>query len=252
MKSIRAGAIAFVAVGGLLAGCSSGDDATASTPATPASSAPAPAAAATTPAGATAAGGGIAALSADQILAKAESALKEAKSFHVKGDSVQNGQKMSIDFEVSGDDLIGSLTQGKAVIEMLSVSGSHYIRPNEAFWQIATGDATRAKTLATAVGKKWVSTKADKNFDSFFGEFTPEKFLEADGTITKGDAKTVNGVPTIALQDSSNGVIYIATTGKPYPISVDSDGTITFSEFAKTFSDIKKPASSDVFTKTIS
>ena len=248
MTSIKAGAIAFVAVGGLLAGCSSSDDATANTPATPATQT---STAAGTAAAGDAAGGGIAALSADQILAKAEAALKEAKSFRVKGDSVQDSQKMSIDFEVSGDDLVGSLTQGKAVIEMLSVSGNHYIRPNEAFWQIATGNATQAKAVAKAVGKKWVSTKADKNFDSFFGEFTPEKFLEADGTITKGDAKTVNGVPTIALKDTSNSVIYIATTGKPYPISVDSDGTITFSEFGKTFSDIKKPASSEVFTKPI-
>jgi len=246
MTSIRAGAIAFLAVGGLLAGCSSKDDATSA----PATSAPATAAAAPATQASTT-GGGIAALGADQILARAEAALKEAKSFRVKGDSVQDSQKMSIDFEVSGDDLAGSLTQGKAVIEMLSVSGNHYIRPNEAFWQIAAGGAAQGKAVAKAVGKKWVSTKADKTFDSFFGEFTPEKFLEADGTITKGDARTVNGVPTIALKDSSGGVIYIATTGKPYPISVDSDGTITFSDFAKTFSDIKKPASADVYTKPI-
>lgn len=145
-----AGAIALVALAGLLAGCGNADDTAAAT--TQATSAPA--------------GNGIEALDADQILAKAKAALKGAKSFRMTGTSDNNGQKMAVDLEVSGDDLRGTLSLGTGKLELLAVGGTRYVRPDEAFWMSSAPSPEQGKAAAEAVGNRWISSRNDQQFDS--------------------------------------------------------------------------------------
>ena len=59
--------------------------------------------------------------------------------------------------------------------------------------------------------------------------------LGSHGALTKGATSKVNGQPVIALVDSSKkGILYVSTTGSPYPIKLvntGGKGTITFGQW---------------------
>ena len=60
--------------------------------------------------------------------------------------------------------------------------------------------------------------------------------LGGHGALTKGSMTTVAGHKVIALQDASkHGTLYVATSGKPYPIQISNTGAnggqLTFSRF---------------------
>jgi hypothetical protein len=249
-------AVAVLAVAAVsLSGCKS-DDTKATPPAgatTPAGSdaagsSPAPA---PSPSESTAADNGVAKLSADAILKKATTALIAAKTFHVAGNDVEDGQKVSVDLKIAGKDGIGQLSIGKAKLEMLTVAGGKYIKPNEAFWEQNAGGAQKAKVIMTVVGDRWVKVpSSDKDIAGLFELFQVNDILKPDGKLTKGAAKQVGGVPAITLTDhgSPGGSMYVATTGRPVPLELDGGdkSVLKFSDFGATFTDIKKPAANQV------
>jgi len=195
---------------------------------------------------------GVEALTADKILQRAETALKEAKSFHTKGNVNDSGQKGSLDFEVSGKDVKGTVTIGAGKVELLQVGGQSYMRPNEKFL-VATGSVTQAqaKAFVALVGDRWAKVPAsDKSLDSLFAIADPDTFLKPTGKVSKGKAKVISGVPTIAVIESGSdgGTLYVATTGKPYPVELTAKNgsTLNFSSVGATFADIKAPSANQV------
>jgi hypothetical protein len=245
MRSTSTGtfAVMMAALAVVAAGCQNGDataaPASSSVPLSVPSSVPS-----------TPSDNGVAALTADEILQRAKAALKQAKSFRTKGSMVDAGQKTSVDLKVSGKDVAGSLSIGKAKVDLLAVGGQQYMRPNEQFWVMAgTGTAKQAQAVTELMGDRWVKVPAgDKDLADLFAVANIDDVLKPDGKLSKGKVKEVSGVPTIGLIDSgaAGGMLYIATTGQPYPIQLDgSDGAVmTFSNFGDTFADIKKPTAS--------
>ena len=118
------------------------------------------------------------------------------------------------------------------------------------------------KAAADLFKGKWLKgSSTDANFASF-GELTSIKTLmgsltQAHGTLTKGSTSTLSGQPVIALNSSKGGTMYVATTGKPYPLQVSKNsggqsGKVTFSDYNKAFT-ITAPANSiniDQLTKS--
>lgn len=251
IKSVAVSGVALLALGGTLAGCKSSGSDSATTPAatqvTTSAAAPAPEASATPAAPAE---NGVVKLTAAEIVAKAKSTLKSAKSFRAVGAGTDGGQKMSIDMEVSGTDALGKLTIGQgATVEVLSVGGKRYMKPNEAFWvKVAGAPAADAKKFANLVGNRWVIVSA-KNTDmkELFNLVNIDEMLKLDGKLSKGTAKQIGSYQTIGVKSSGGDTLYVATTGQPYPIEeVEKDGKTTFSDFGKAFTDLKKPAASEV------
>ena len=90
------------------------------------------------------------------------------------------------------------------------------------------------------------------------------RLLQVIGPVTKGATATVNGVPVIAITDQATAdwcldvgaqcdgrTIYVATTGEPYPIRIDTgDGHIPldFADFGASV-DVP-PAPVDIFDAT--
>ncbi|KUL27441.1 hypothetical protein [Actinoplanes awajinensis] len=235
MKAVSRAALAALTVtAALLAGCSSNDD---KAPAAAASAAPA--------------GNGIADLEGAAILDKAKTALKAAKSFHVKGAISQDESVTNLDLKIAGTDVGGSIDFGGAKLELLSVGGNRYMRPNAAFWTMMDSSGQMAKTLGSAVGTKWIKPSSqDTSLGAFFGAADVDELLKPSGTLTKGEAKTIDGVPAIGLVDGDDKdtVLYVATTGEPYPLKMERPAPegLTFSEFGQTFAEIKEPAATDV------
>jgi hypothetical protein len=225
-----------------LAGCQSTDSTPAPAVAAPVTSASgAPAAAA---------GNGVAALTGDQILAKAKAAVKKTKSLRAKGTVVEDGEKTDIDLKVDGSEFAATMTIGKAKVQLLAVGGKKYFRPNEAFWVLST-DAKQGKSLAKAVGTRWIAgADDDESFASLFSIGDVNELLKPTGAVSTGEAKVVRGIPAIGLKDAGDpdSALYVATTGEPYPLQLTGkDGsTLAFDNFGGSFTDIKKPAASQI------
>lgn len=250
IKSFAVSGIALLTLGGALAGCKgSGGDTTApvaATQPTTSAAAPAPEESASP---AAPADNGVAKLTAAQIVAKAKTALTSAKSFRAAGTGTDSGQKMTIDMEISGTDALGKLTIDKATVELLSVGGKQYMRPNETFWvKFAGAKAADAKKFANLVGNRWVIVSGKHaDLKGLFDSINVDDILKLDGKLSKGTAKQIGSYPTIGVKSSDGEALYVATTGRPYPIQeVASDGKTTFSDFGKAFTDLKKPAAAEV------
>lgn len=193
-------ALVPIAAAALLAGCGTESGNTTS-PSTPADN-------------------GLEARSADEILAQAKTALTAAKSFHVKGDMSDQGLTAKVDFKVSGSDVAGTVEMQGANIELIKVGNDLYAKAPDTFW--ATLDPSGK--LAVLKGKY---AKADMTFSAFATmarAFTPDELLKPEGTVSKGEIKTINGTPAIGVIDSKdNSVAYIATKGQPLPVAFDSN-----------------------------
>lgn len=231
----RAGLAALTISAALLAGCNS-TDSDAATPGTAASSAPAT--------------NGIADLEAAAILDKAKAALKSAKSFHIKGAVTEESDKIEIDLKNAGADFAGSMAFSGAKLELLSIGGHKYMRPDATFWNTIDSTGATAKLMEQAVGTKWIKlADKDDSFSQFFGAADIDDMLSTDGKLSKGEAKTVDGVPAFGLIDESDtkSTLYIATTGEAYPVKLEGPNGegLSFTEYGATFPEIKEPAATE-------
>jgi hypothetical protein len=195
---------------------------------------------------------GVAALAPADILKRAKAALAKTKSFHVKGDTSDEGQHIEMDVKVSGADFAGVVTLSKAKVELLSVGGKHYIRPDQAFWTMSAGPQ-QAATIAEVMGDRWALVRpSDKNFADMFDLGDVDQMLAPEGALGKGPIKQINGTSAVGLVDKGpdGGTLYVATVGEPYPLRADgtkaADGAMVFSEFGATFTEINAPASTEV------
>ena len=237
LAASRWAVVTFAAAGALLTGCQ-GKTADTGSPAPAASSAPAD--------------NGVAALPADEILNRAKTALKAVESFRAKGSVVDDGQRLTLNLKVRGSTVGGWIAMGQAKVELLAIGGHQYIRPNEKFWATNT-DSKKAHTIAKLMADKWVKLPdKSKDFSDLFSTANIDDLLKPDGSLTKGAAKDINGVPTIALiADGPNGgTLYVATVGEAYPIRLvapdDSDAQIDFSDFGAAFADLTTPPEAQI------
>ncbi|GAB2604357.1 lipoprotein [Paractinoplanes abujensis] len=197
-------------------------------------------------------GNGVEALEGAQILEKAKAALAQSKSFHLKGSMKAEEGKIGLDFKVAGEEVLGTMSLDGPRVKLLAVDGKKYIKPDAAFWKMTGGE--QGPAVAQLIGDRWVLVKAsDKSFESMFTITDIGELLDADGPVTKGATKDIDGKPAIGLTDGgadSDGTLYVATTGEPLPLKLEgptpADGALTFSEYGETFADIKAPAAADV------
>ncbi|MFI1990382.1 hypothetical protein [Actinoplanes sp. NPDC020271] len=232
----RAGLAALTLSAALLAGCGLPDDPNTPHPNPSVSSDPA--------------GNGIDILSAKGVIDKARIALKSAKSFHVKGTIKEDKDLVELDLKNAGDDFTGSLKSSGAKIELLSVGGHKYIRPDAKFWNQIDPTGATATAIKQVVGNKWVKVKdKDDSFGTLFTALDVDTLLSSEGTVTKGETKTIDGMPALAVLDGTDtaSTLWVAMRGEPYPVKLTGPGGqgLTFDDFDQTFPEIKEPAASE-------
>jgi hypothetical protein len=205
----------------LLAGCAGGEVAGRGSPATPADN-------------------GIAGQTADAILAKAKAALLGAGAVRIKGTSGRGAERFDIDMRYAGASAQGTIAVAGQPIEIRRTAQTIYVKGSREFW---TGRVP-APAVELLTGK-WLKSPVTSSRLGELASFTDlseaaDGILEPDGTITKGERKTVAGTPAIALVSKGvdGGKLYVATTGKAYPLLITptdpkDSGQIAFSEFGK-------------------
>jgi hypothetical protein len=169
---------------------------------------------------------GVESKSATGIVEAAKKAAEEAKSVRVDGSVEAAGAPLSLDLTiVQGTGAKGSITDGPISFELIRVGESVYIKGSPAFYSHFAGSEA-AKLLQG----KWLQAPATSGQFATLGNITDlhqllSTVLDQHGSLAKGSNSTVAGHKVIAVKDTvKGGVLYVATTGKPYPIQIAKSG----------------------------
>ena len=175
--------------------------------------------------GSSSTGNGIASKSPAEIVAAAKAAADQAASVHVSG-AIVEGAPLSLDLRLlAGKGGRGRITQNGVSFELITLGGTVYIKGSPAFYRRIGGPAA-----AQLFQGKWLKAPATA------GQFAPisrltdlrkviDTTLASHGTLAKGATTTVSGRKVIAVKDlAKGGVLYVATTGKPFPAEIARGG----------------------------
>jgi hypothetical protein len=192
---------------------------------------------------------GISSMSVTEILDKTAAAAKAQKSVHISGKGTNSGQAFAIDMTLrNGGGGTGSISIDTDTLNLVSTGSTLYIKADKAYWTKYAN-----ATAAAVIGDRWVKVPAsDASYQDLgsLADFTAslDSYLKPSGTPTKGGEKTIAGRPAQGLVDSDGGTLWIATTGDPVPLLIESTGTsggaITFADWNKTV-DVTAPADKD-------
>jgi hypothetical protein len=181
-------------------------------------------------------GNGIASKSPTDILAASKAAAASATSVHVMSKASQGPLSLTLNLDLASNGGRGQISGLGLAYEVIRIGNTLYLKGNSAFYtrlSSTTGlHLPRGAWLkAPANGGRLAQLAA---FTEMSGELG--RLLSSTAPITKGATTTVNGQKAIELKESAqlfSGSLYIATTGKPYPIELlkrgRESGQTTFS-----------------------
>jgi hypothetical protein len=174
-------------------------------------------------------GNSVASKSATEILAASKAAADGASSVHVTGTLASNGTPITLNLSLaSGHGGRGQISEGNLSFNLIVLGNTIYIKGSPAFYSHFGGTAAarlfQGKWLKAPVsGGELGSLAALTNFSQLL-----DQTLSSHGTLAKGATSTVAGQPVIELRDTShNGSLFVATTGKPYPVQIVKHGSET-------------------------
>jgi hypothetical protein len=172
-------------------------------------------------------GNGVAGKSASDILKASSTAIESAKSVHVSGALADSGQSIKLDLNIlSGKGATGSMSQNGLSFKIIAAGKYVYINGSPGFWKHFGGSAA-----ATLFQGKWLKAPSTSSDFASLTSLTDlhklaQSLVTGHGSLSKGSSSTVNGHKVVAVKDSQ-GQLYVATTGKPYPIQIVKNGSST-------------------------
>jgi hypothetical protein len=174
-------------------------------------------------------------MSANQLIAAAEVAMKNATSFHVQGTVHDQGTE-SFNLSLSRTGGGGSVTVNGATLQIVVAKNTLYIKADEESWY----RLTNSKSTAQLVANRWIKVPASSANFADFADLTIVKdfssqFLTGVGKVSKLPGTVMfNGHKAFVITDSQADKLYIAATGTPYVLRVQghgNTGSLTFTEF---------------------
>lgn len=169
---------------------------------------------------------GVASKSAERIVEQSKAAAKGAKSVHVSGEGTSEGSHFAFDLDlVGGKGGRGEISQNGMHIQIVLIGKTAYIKGDASFYRRFAG-----KAGVQLFEGKWLKAPTSNEDIASLSSLADmgsllDSALESHGTLKKGSATSVNGQPAIGVQDTSEGgSLYVATTGKPYPIQLLKSG----------------------------
>jgi hypothetical protein len=169
----------------------------------------------------------IASKSAEQIVSDSKTVADGASAVHVSGALTSGGSPVRLDLNlVAGKGARGELSQNGASFKLILLGNTAYISGSPAFYRSLGGTAA-----AQIFNGKWLKASAKTGDFASFSQLADmrkliDTTLAGHGAIAKGATTVVNGQKVIAVDDGSKqGTLYVATTGKPYPIQLSKGGS---------------------------
>jgi hypothetical protein len=172
-------------------------------------------------------GNGVAGKSTAQILAATKGAADSAKSVHVSGSLVSGGTPITLDMNlIAGKGGRGQLSQSGLKFELIEVANTVYIKGSSAFYRHIGGTAA-----AQLLQGKWLKATSTSSGFASIGQLTDlhrlvDQTLADHGTLTKSGTSTIAGQKVVGVTDKTKGgTLYVATSGKPYPVQISRSGS---------------------------
>jgi hypothetical protein len=168
---------------------------------------------------------GVASKSPDGIVAAATTAIRDAKSVHVSGSISNSGSPITLNLNLAaGKGGTGAMSENGLSFRIIVVKNVVYISGSDAFWRHFGGSAAaqlfHGKWLRGPATGQLASVAVLTNLQTLFN-----RLLASHGTLAKGPTSTLHGQKVVAVNDKTRGgTLYVATTGKPYPIEISKTG----------------------------
>ena len=186
--------------------------------------------------GGSSSGSGIASESPQKILNDSLTAANGLKSVHAAGTVNSGGQHITLDIQlVGGQGGRGQITLGGLSFSLVGLGHYAYMQAPPAVWEKAGAPAAAAQKLQG----KWLRTPATGQFASIasltdiHALFT-QLLTQHGKKLKSGGESTVSGRKVVAV-NSDQGTLYVAATGKPYPVELikpgSNGGRIDFDRF---------------------
>jgi hypothetical protein len=173
-----------------------------------------------------ASGNGVASKSPTEILAAAQTAASGAKSVHLAGSVVTGRAPLSLDLAlVAGKGARGEIAQRGLPFQLIALDGAVYVYGSEAFYRHFGGNAA----LQLFRGR-WLKAPANSGEFASLAPLTEMQallgtLLRSHGKLEPAGAAVIDGQKTVGVRDASHGgTLYVATSGKPYPVAVLESG----------------------------
>jgi hypothetical protein len=164
---------------------------------------------------------GVASRSPAAIVTAARTAVDGVSSVHVAGAFVEGGESLALNLHlVAGRGGRGTVSENGASFSLVVVGKVLYFNASTAFWKRFGNAASAAlfagKWLRTPTTGQYASVSAFTNIHALFAQL-----LSPKGKLTKGSTTTLHGQPAVGVTNPADGgILYVATTGKPYPLEV--------------------------------
>jgi hypothetical protein len=192
---------------------------------------------------------GVARRTPNQIVAAASRAIELAHSVHVVGSVVDNGIQVRLDLHLSrGHGGQGEVSENGLGFRLISTGRVLYIQGSDAFWSHFGGaSATRL------FRGKWLKAPDAGQFGTLGRLATTQglvgQLLSRHGKLFRAGRTTVDGQPAVGVVDrTQGGTLFVATTGKPYPLEVVKRGAD--GGFVR-FTDFNQPVTITIPSKSI-
>ena len=184
--------------------------------------------AALTGCGGSSSGSGVASKSPAEIVAAARAAADGASTVHVSGSTVTGGTPLTFDLSLTaGKGGRGRITEKGLSFELIELEGTIYIKGSSAFYKHFAGAAA-----AQLLQGKWLKASATNAGFAGLSSLTElHKLLDAafargNRSLVSIGTSTVSGQAVVGVKDTAQSeTLYVATTGKPYPVAVTKSGT---------------------------
>jgi hypothetical protein len=176
--------------------------------------------------GSSSSGNGVASKSPEQILAASKAAADAAGSAHVSGSIVTGGGPIGLNLSLSSGGGRGQLSLAGLGFELIQTGATVYIKGSAALYRHIAG-AEAAKLLQG----RWLKAPSSAPEFASIASLTNlhglvDATLADHGALTKLPPATVEGQSVVGLRDAAIGeTIYVATSGKPYPVQVARSGS---------------------------
>jgi hypothetical protein len=172
-------------------------------------------------------GNGISSEAPQTIVNDSLAAANGLKSVHAAGTINSGGQQVGIDLQlVGGVGGSGQITMGGLSFKLVGINHYAYLQAPPSVWQKAGAPAATAQQLQD----KWLRTPATGQFASVakltdIHQLFTQLLSQHGKTLKKGGESTLAGHKVVAVTDDGRGTLYVAATGKPYPVELVKGGS---------------------------
>lgn len=160
---------------------------------------------------------GVANESAGQILSSTLSALSSATSVTISGTETKSGKTLQISgVFFSNGDANATLTFSAEPVQLVKIGSTDYLKASSAFWAsngIPTTDLSKLANVWVSISDSLAHVGSALSLQGIASSLTKDV-----GTLTKGSTSTIDGQAVIAINSSTQGTLYVATTGPAYPV----------------------------------